>query len=313
MLNAFLASLSPMLMLFCCLAIGFVLKKTKFLPENSATVLSKLETHVLIPCINIGSMMKYCTPATLAENYSIVLFGLLASALSVLLAYLLAPLFSKHGSDKKIYRYSLAIANYGFMGNAIVPAILGEKALFFYLLFTLPLNVVLFGYVINWLLPEKKEHKSFISNFLNPSIISIVAGIVLGLIGAGSFLPAFVTNTVTNLSSCMGPVAMILTGFVIGGYKISAMLTNVKVYITSLLRLTLLPAVILGVLWLCGADKMTLLLAFFAFGTPLGLNTVVFPAAYGGDTSLGASMAMVSHVLGVVSMPLMYALASTLF
>ena len=40
--------------------------------------------------------------------------------------------------------------------------------------------------------------------------------------------------------------------------------------------------------------------------TPMGLNTIVFPAAYGGDTETGASMAMISHTLSVVTIPLMY-------
>jgi len=52
------------------------------------------------------------------------------------------------------------------------------------------------------------------------------------------------------------------------------------------------------------------LLCMFAFGTPLGLNTVVFPAAHGGDTSTGASMAMISHTLSVLTIPLLYALVT---
>ena len=53
-------------------------------------------------------------------------------------------------------------------------------------------------------------------------------------------------------------------------------------------------------------------MTLFAFGTPLGLNTVVFPAAYGGDTSTGASMAMISHTLCVITIPIMYAIVSAL-
>lgn len=49
-------------------------------------------------------------------------------------------------------------------------------------------------------------------------------------------------------------------------------------------------------------------LTLVAFATPLGLNTVVFPAAYGADTSIGAGMALISHVLSVITFPLMYML-----
>ena len=41
---------------------------------------------------------------------------------------------------------------------------------------------------------------------------------------------------------------------------------------------------------------------------PLGLNTVVIPAAYGKDTSIPAGMALVSHVLSIATIPLIIAI-----
>ena len=38
------------------------------------------------------------------------------------------------------------------------------------------------------------------------------------------------------------------------------------------------------------------------------MNTIVFPEAYGGDASIGASMTLISHVLCVITIPIMYAL-----
>ena len=38
----------------------------------------------------------------------------------------------------------------------------------------------------------------------------------------------------------------------------------------------------------------------------LGMNTVVFPEAYGGDHEPGASMALISSALSVITVPLMY-------
>jgi predicted permease len=56
-----------------------------------------------------------------------------------------------------------------------------------------------------------------------------------------------------------------------------------------------------------------LFLTFFFCATPLGLNTIVFPEAYGGDPETGASMALISHLLCLVSIPLFFALMVTLF
>ena len=116
---------------------------------------------------------------------------------------------------------------------------------------------------------------------------------------------------------------MLIAGFTVANYGMAEMLKNRKVYIATALRLFLLPAIIVAAVF--GAKELISLvigapinnnvvfLAFFAFATPLGLNTVVFPAAYGEDSSTGASMAMISHTLCVLTIPLLYALMTLIF
>lgn len=41
---------------------------------------------------------------------------------------------------------------------------------------------------------------------------------------------------------------------------------------------------------------------------PLGLNTIVIPSAYGKDTSVAAGMAVISHLLAVVTIPVIFAI-----
>ena len=77
-------------------------------------------------------------------------------------------------------------------------------------------------------------------------------------------------------------------------------------YKETLLRLIIIPAFMLIVLNLLHTPKLILTLVLFSFASPLGLNTVVFPAAYGADAKTGASMAMISHTLAVITLPLMY-------
>ena len=307
MLQVFSATLSPMLVMLLCMVTGFVLKQQKICPDNTTSVLSKLETYVLCPALTLSTFSKYCTVASLTEQYRMVLLSLLCVVIAITLAYLLSPLFSKKGYGRNIYRYALAFGNFGFMGNAIVPAILGEEMLYTYMLFTLPLNIGVYTWGITILIPGD-EKKNPLKNLLNPVVFAVAIGAILGLTGLGERMPAFLTNTFTSLGTCMGPIAMVLTGFVIGSYPIRSLLTNGKVYIAAVLRLFLLPALFVLLLKLLGADVTTLTMCLFAYATPLGLNTVVFPAAYGGDTATGASMAMISHTVCVITIPVMYAL-----
>ena len=299
MFETFKATLSPMLVMFLCMLIGFGANKLKLAPDNTATVLSKLENYFFVPALIINTFMKYCTVQSVSENYQLILYSAIALVIAIVIALPLSKVFARDDAYKRnIYKYALAFGNFSFMGNAIVPAIMGDKMLYNYMLYILPLNVAVYTWGVIILIPRGNNSGSALKNLLNPIFVSIIIGALLGLTGAAEYIPSFIKSTVTNCASCMGPLAMILTGFVIGK----------AVYIATALRLIVLPLLFMVILHFIGADKGALYLTLIAFGTPLGLNTVVFPAAYGGDTSTGASMAMISHTLCVITIPLMYAL-----
>lgn len=308
MSEVFLSTLSPMLMMFACMVIGFILNKKKLCPDNTATVLSKLETNVLAPALTISTFSKYCTVQSLSDQYMRILYCLLILAIAIGIAFALTPLFTGKGYNRNVYRYALTFGNFGFMGNAIVPAILGEPALYDYMLFTLPLSLAVYTWGIASLIPKGEGKQNPLKSLMNPSVFAVVIGAVLGLTGVTKYLPGFVSSTLSGLGNCMGPIAMVLTGFLIGQYPIKKLLSDKKVYIAAVLRLFILPALFVIILKLLGADETAMVMCLFGFATPLGLNTVVFPAAYGGDPSTGVSMATISHTVCVVTIPIMYAL-----
>ncbi len=312
MLETFLATLSPMLVMFLCIALGYGLKAGKIAPDNTPRVLSTLETYVLLPALTVNTFSKYCTVSSLTQYAPMLLISLCVMALAIAIAIFLSRFFTKDSYVQNVYKYALAFGNISFMGSAIIPEIFGEEMLYLYMLFTLPLSIAIYtwGYAI--LIPKTAVTGSPWKRLINPVTIASVAGIVMGVTGVYGYLPGFVTSTLGNLQSCMGPLAMILTGFVIGQQPLKNMLTNKKVYLATALRLLVFPWVFTLLLWVLGIDRTTLTLCMCAYSLPLGLNTVVFPAAYGGDTSTGAAMATVSHTLCIVTIPLMYALFSLL-
>ena len=307
MLSVFYATLSPMLVMLLCVITGFVLNKKEIVDKSTASVLSKLETYVFVPSLIIKTFLQYCRIDTLKENYRLIFYCIISLFLAFILAFILSPLFSKDNYERNIYRYALVFSNFSFLGNAIVPSILGEEKLFLYMLYTLPLLFSAYSWGTVILIPKNEEKKSYISNLKNPVFISIIIGIVAGLSGVFENIPSFLFQTISYFSSCMGPVAMLLTGFVIGNYNVIKLIKNIKIFILCLLKLIIIPLLFIFVLYIIGADKESLILTFFAYGTALGLNTVVFPSAYGGDAKIGASMAIIAQLMSVITIPVLYA------
>ena len=81
---------------------------------------------------------------------------------------------------------------------------------------------------------------------------------------------------------------MLLTGFVIGKFSFKQLVTDKKIWIATAFRLLIIPCVIVGLLMLIKASDLVLIMALFAYATPFGMNTIIIPAAYGGDPRPGA-------------------------
>lgn len=323
-MTAFYATLTPMLTLFLCIAIGFVTVKTRILPETAGSVLAKLETWVFVPALNFMTMVRFCTVDTISIHAVNIIMASLGVALAMAIAIPLAHVFTKEKrSEYGVYAYALTFANCGYVGDPIVQTMFGDATLAYYKLFCLPLNMVIFTWGISILTPRSAVKGGAWRRLLNAPTVAMLAGMVVGLSGLGTHLPGFLTNTLDSLKACMGPAAMLLAGITIAKYDFFKMLKNKKVYIATALRLTVLPTVIISALFclkLLGESLFrisigndVLFLAFFAFAAPLGMNTVVFPEAYGGNPETGASMAMISHTLCVISIPILYAVMTAIF
>lgn len=302
-MNMFFSAFQQMLFMFIFMLLGYVLRKKKWIPDNSSSVLSKLENLVFMPCLVLNTFMTRCTVENLTEKISFILYSIASLVIALALAVLLTPLFAAKKEERGIYRYSFMVANIAFMGNAVVEGIFGDDVLFDYLMFTLPINLFLNSVGISWLMPDNGSLSRW-QKWLGPINLASILGVVLGITGV--ILPAPLPAVIASGSACMAPVAMILTGFIIGGYPIRSLLSAGKIYAVALYRLLFMPvlfALLAGLIRLSPDIRHVLICAY---AMPLGLNTIVIPAAYDSDATIGASMALISNLLALITIPVVF-------
>lgn len=314
-MEIFNLTLKQMLLMFTLILVGFLIRKKSNLPENAGTIMAKLETFIFVPALSLYTQMTKCTMEAFQENAVLILYGFFIVLGAIILSYPLSRCFVRNTAlpenayQRNIYKYALTFGNYGFMGNFIVLGVWGNDFFYQYSLFVFLIGVLCSGWGLYILIPKEKN-ASVLDNFkkglITPPLIALIVGMLFGILNLTQFVPQFILDAFDSAGKCQGPVAMILAGFVIGGYDFKELLVNKKVYIVSFLRLIAIPGAIMIVLKLLGVNDEIRTLALIAFATPLGLNTIVYPAAYGGETKLGASMTMISHTLSVITIPLMY-------
>lgn len=315
-MSIFITTTSQMLMILLLVAVGFFLRKKQLLPSDSHVLLSRLETLVFLPALNFSTQITQCTVSTFRENAPLILYGIPVICAAIALSIPLSRLFARKNEvseekkyERNVYKYALSLANYGFVGNFIILGVWGSETFYKYSLFTFSFAPISLAWGLFLLMPRSKSEgivKSLKRIFLSPPLVTMVIGMICGLLGIGKYIPDFFSNALDSVSSCMGPVAMLITGFVVGGFDTKTLFLNKKSYIVSFLRLVCLPALILTALKLLGASDELLVLALVAFATPVGLYTIIFPAAYGGETKHGAALVMLSQLLSVLTIPLMY-------
>ena len=309
-MEVFTSTLNQTVYLFLLIILGFALAKWKILPASTAGILAKLENTLFIPALVLGTFMQNFTIDRLSSTGSLFLFSFALLIPVLPMAIFLPKLLTKDDFQRNIFTYGLAFANFGYMGNSVVAALFPQ---FFmdYLVFTLPLYIVIYLWGVPSLLMQQKRStwKEKCKSLLNPMIIAMFVGMLIGILKfpfQNFALPAFLDTSITALGNCMSPIAMLLTGITVANIDIKKTFTNRSIYILTAIRLLAIPLVFVGVFSILPLPKMFEVCAVCAVSMPLGLNTVVVPSAYGKDTSIAAGMALVSHLIACLTIPLIF-------
>ena len=312
----FTSILNQMIFLFAFIVIGYILLKGKFIPENSATVLSKLENILFVPALVMGTFINQCTPQTLKTAWQLLVFALCLAVVLIIASLFCIKLCFKEEFLRKIAAYGLAFSNFGYMGNAIILAVFPE-IFFEYLIFTLPLWFLAYGWGVPVLLiastGEKQSVKDRIKAFANPMMIGMLIGMVIGLTQLK--LPTAVTSVIDAAGSCMSPIAMLLTGITVAKVNLLSLLTKWRIYLLAGFKLVIYPLVYIVICLLLPQNSFftttILTCGMCAAAMPTGLSNIIVPAGYGKDTSDAAGMALITHALSVITIPFIFMLFET--
>lgn len=304
-MNIFSSVIFQIAVLFSFILIGFILCRIKLLPKESGEVFSKLENKILMPAVVINTFHTNCTLKNISEKWIFIVYSTAILIVCIIAGFIISKFLGKTPYMQKIYRYSICVSNFGFVGTAMVSGIYGAESieLFDYMMFTLPLNLFTYSIGIAWLVPNGGKTFS-LKTFINPIFVSLFIGAGLGLLSVPKF--KLLTTIISGAADCMAPIAMILTGFVIGSYRLASLFRQWQTYVVAGVRLVGLPSLTAIVLKFINAPSEIIVASLCANAMPLGLNTVIIPSAYGENPEAGASMALVSQLSAVVTVPILF-------
>ncbi len=295
-------TIKQLVIMFFFMGMGFFFAKKKILDQSAGGTLSKIVVNLFLPAMAFRVFATGFTTDVVTEKLKIILFSCAVLGVTTVLAIFLSRILAKNRLTRDIYIYSFAIPNLGMMAYPLVQGLFPEKFLDTQV-FCIVYNIFIYTAGIYLLTPNKKLT---FKALLNPSLVAVFLGMIVGLLAVK--IPGPVDKILVACNNCVMPVAMILTGTVFARIDIKAVLSDWHSYVTAAIRLLAIPLISLLVFRLFNLPEEWIFPAVVVLAMPCGVNSVVFPEAYGGDAVSGAKICFMSAILALVTIPLVISL-----
>ncbi len=284
-------------LLFIFMLCGFLMAKSGLINYEHTKILSIIEIYLFLPCTVFNAFYSNFTIDNLTQYYLLIIASAAILGILVCFSHILSGLLSKSEYDRKVYKYSLVISNYGYMGYALAQGLFGAEGLLHMVLFALPFSF--YTYTFGYCMLTNRQIS--LKRLINPVVLSILLGALFGFLNTK--LPRIFETFVNKSANCMAPVSMLIAGITISEFDIKHLISDKKVYIASIIRLVLIPCSVMIALKPFFDDTLVRT-AVLLCAMPCGLNTIVFPKLIGEDCKTGAKLAFVSNIIAILSIPI---------
>ncbi len=302
--------------LVAMMLVGFIASKAKIITPDGRSVLTRLVLYVTQPFLVINSFqMDYSVD--LARNMAIVA---LIAALTMGASYLLGMIMWPRSDDgkRRILWQATVFSNCGFMGIPVMQSLFGEAGVIYVSVYVLVFTVFVWTAGVYICAGKTGTWKEI---FLQPGLIAVVIGILM--FAFGWKLPQWAATKLANgIGSLTTPLAMMIVGALMAEGDIRHALREWTVFAAAAVRLFLLPALVLGVMWLAwhfglpgmpAVDSSAFVTCVLLAAMPVAANVAIFASMYSIKPQYASHMVLVSTLFSMVTVPLwmfvMHALA----
>ena len=286
--------------MFLLAGVGFAMFKSGKITKEGSKSIGNILIYGSLPCVLISSFF--------IEKTQEHMIGLAISAalgfLLVLMSILVGKLCFR---EDAIAKFAAAFSNPGFFGIPLILASLGSGCVFYVAGFIACVNLGQWTYGVA-VMTGQKGGFSFTRLVTAPFAIAIAIGLAIFLTGIE--IPGILKNSITAIKELNTPLAMFTVGIYLAQTDLKNMFFKKSLYSISLVRLLVIPALAILLLWPLPASMLDMKIALFiATACPVGSNIAVYAQLHNQDYAYSVETVIISTILAIVTMPIMVSLA----
>ena len=230
-----------MITLFAIVVVGYGAGKLGYMGGIFDKRLSKLVIDITCPALILSSAMTGQLP-----DRRLILPLLAISVLTYILlscvALWLPRYIARRSEDEGPVGFALMFGNVGFMGYPVVASIFGHEAIFYAAVLNVVNTFAVFT-IGTMLITGKNEVEGhrFQKKVLysTPMLAAYLTMLIVAL--KIDNIPGFISQPLSMIGNITVPAALLIIGSSMSHLPLRAMLGNSTVYVTTLLRLAVLP------------------------------------------------------------------------
>ena len=299
------------LVLFALIFTGYLLKKTGVIGQGMADSLHSFITWFAFPFLLVYKIGTLEASPELTGNLLLTIaLSLGTFAVYILVSRIVVRLLRYPDRVAPVAEVGMAAPNNGFMGFPIALLFFGQQGLFLMVGHNIALNLYTFTYGIARLSKKKSEKghalakagKAALKLLLNPNSLAMFAGfaIYLGRVPLDNPFGTYLEY----LADLATPMAMIFIGATLAGSNVLDLFKNRVVWESSAVKVLLLPAVVLGLVYFLPLDPLVKAILVIATAMPTAAMVSVIAKQEGQDALMASKIIFFSTVLSMGTIPL---------
>ena len=300
-------NLEVMVVLFIIVILGYVACKLGYMGDKFDNKLSAIVVDITCPLLVLSSVMGDELP-----DRTLILpllgIGFLTYIILLIFGFWVPRFISKSHDDQGMIGFALMFANVGFIGYPIVSSIFGPHAVFYAALLNMPNTFFIFTAGV-MLIKGEYSIKQFNPKVLvSPAMIgAFLAAIIVAL---GIHTPDVIARPITMVGNITVPAALMIIGSSMAKLPIKEIVGSPKVYISSILRLVIVPLSIYFLFKVCGVNSQINNINTVVIAMPVASFGTMFCLKYGRNPSLITEMTFITTLGSIITIPLITQLFS---
>lgn len=288
--------------------IGFLCVKTGYITEEQKNALSKIIVRVTLPLLIVTSLTNQQLNHEMLINSIQVLLISLAVIAALYSAGAAISKIAKMEKPKAVMHTCMtAFGNVVFMAYPLISALYGSEGLLYAAVYALANDMFLWTlgvYRLNSINEKETSVTGNLKRLLTPGTAAFTTAFVMMIFGLK--FTGVIGDVFTGIGSVTTYMSMLFIGGTLASVNFKKIYRRVWLFALTAVKMIAVPAALALILGMFNLDDTVRAVIILQSAMPASTVLAVLGTEYGGDTIYCAEGVFITHLLGLVLLPLAY-------